>query len=384
VTFFAERASDPRRTGSTIPARCDNGMTMIEVLVAVILLGIGGAATMTALGASISGTTTLETKIAGLAMIETAASGLTRKVEPCNAAAYQFAARAAVPKTGWGSSALGSSDNMTATVACGAAFDVVTLTYTAPNGRGSHNLRLTLGGPTMSSTAVGGGAGTPAPTIGDSTCEFVSLTATPPTVKWQIGQRVLDEDVKLSVQLAGNCGLVRARFSPMNNGAFVYLPLSSSRILVVPGRADSWLEGVANVGFEHELTGWRPMNGPTTTFRAFVVDQCVLSSVSTTPSTVTLDESGKLTASVAVTAAASGSCDGLTWNAATGIGDARAGGALTWDGATTVTGSVTGGSTSEIWAVGPKSLDIVDRHGNLIGTAAVEMVRAATVEMVQP
>jgi hypothetical protein len=106
--------------------------------------------------------------------------------------------------------------------------------------------------------------------------------------------------------------------------------------------------------------------------------------VSTTPSTVTLDESGKLTASVAVTAAASGSCDGLTWNAATGIGDARAGGALTWDGATTVTGSVTGGSTSEIWAVGPKSLDIVDRHGNLIGTAAVEMVRAATVEMVQP
>jgi prepilin-type N-terminal cleavage/methylation domain-containing protein len=365
------RSNVSATTGSSTPTVVDRGVSLIEVLVAVVLLGIGGAATMTALGASIRGSSTFETKIAGLAVIETVASGLSETVEPCTDAAYQAAARAAIPATGWGSSAFGSPDNITASVVCGAAFHVVTLTYMAPNDRGSSELRLTLGGPTVSSTTPGGTGDTP-PTIGDTTCEVVSLTAAPPTMTWYT-DRVLDEDVTVSVQLAGNCAEVRARFSPMNDGTFLYLPVSDSGVLLIPGRVDIWLEGVANARFEHELTAWTPMNGGAT-FQAFTVDECVLGSVSVGPSSVTLHESGRLSTSAAVSATASGVCDGLTWSAATGIGESVAGGAVTRTGAL-VTGSVAGDPTGELWAAGPKNLDIIDRHGKVIGTATMDVVQ---------
>lgn len=352
-------------------------MNMIEVLVAVVLLGMGGVATMSALGATIRGSSTFETKIAGLAVIETAASGLTKRVEPCTSAAYQDAARAAIPTTGWGSSAFGSPDNLTASVVCAAAFHVVTLNYTAPNNRGSSTLRLTIGGPTVSFTSTGGGAGGSQPTVGDTTCVFTSLTATPPVMTWYTG-RVLDKDVTMSVQFTGNCGEVKALFTPLNDATPLYLPVSkptgsNSGVLLIPGRANAWMEGTARLRFEHELTGWTPMNGGAT-FPAFVVDQCVLSSVAIAPATVELLPSGRLATSTAVSATASGVCDGLTWTAATGIGAAKASGALTGAG-TAVTGSLPGAPVGDLWAPGTKTVEILDRRNQIIGTATFEVVQ---------
>ncbi len=353
-------------------------MTLIEVLVAVVLLGIGGTATMSALAASIQGSSVFESRIAGLAVLETSASGLTKQVQPCTGAAYQAAARAAIPADSWGTSAFGSPDNMTASVVCDAAFHVVTLTYAAPNARGNSTLRLTLGGPTVSNSAASGGGTSPTPTIGDTTCDVASVSANPATMG-RISDFTLDRDVSISVQLTGNCGLVRARLTLLDGTFFYPDPVSDGKV-IIRGRISKWAAGPAVVRFEHELSGWTPMNGGAT-FPAFTVDECV-TAVTVNPSTVQLDASGQLvtnvtlnaTPSATMLATTSNACSGLTWHAATGAGTTVATGTMTLSGPT-VNGVIAGTPTGTMWAAGTRTVEIRDSFGRTIGSTTLTVAQ---------
>lgn len=74
---IAEVEQPPRRSRRR---RRDEGSSFIELLVSIVLLGIGGLATMTALSVTIQGSDQHKSKIGALAELEGAAAYLTRAV----------------------------------------------------------------------------------------------------------------------------------------------------------------------------------------------------------------------------------------------------------------------------------------------------------------
>lgn len=183
----------------------DRGLSLLEVLVSVVLLGLGGVATMVALGASVRGSSTHEEKVAALATLESAAAVLHEKVEPCSASAYLSVAEAAVTDPWWASSLSVTG------VSCGSDIDELQLSVTSPRGL-VQTLDVVVGGPRVADTPDGGDFDdTNLPIV---SCAVTSLVADPVT-KELSDIRLLTGDVRVEARTTAACsGSLRAVFTP--------------------------------------------------------------------------------------------------------------------------------------------------------------------------
>lgn len=193
------------RKSPSHPDATDRGVSLVEVLVAVVLLGIGGAAVMTSLGASIRGSSTHEDKVEALAALETAASMLQHKAEPCTPASYRSLATSAITDPTWASS-------LTVTnLSCGADVDQLRLGVTSPRGL-VQTLDVVIGGPRVADTPGGG-------ELDDTTlpivsCALVSLTVDPATMELS-DSSLLTGDLRIEARTTETCsGSLRAVFDP--------------------------------------------------------------------------------------------------------------------------------------------------------------------------
>lgn len=187
--------------------RADSGVTFIEVLVSVVLLGTVVVAVLASLGVSIRGSVTHEEKVMALSVLESAASGLKIQADPCDESTYRDLARETVEDPGWAArlevSAVDCSDT---------DLHEVTLSVTAPRGL-TQVLEVAVGGPRVADTE---GAGE----FDDSTAPIISCAVTNivanPNEAVLNDEGVLSEDVTLIVTTdnPGCTSALRANFDP--------------------------------------------------------------------------------------------------------------------------------------------------------------------------
>lgn len=186
-------------------SRRDRGVTFIEALVSVVLLGTAVVAVLAALGSLIRGSVTHEEKVRALSVLESASAGLQRQADPCTDAAYTVLARAAVLDTEWANS-LEVED-----LVCGSALHEMRLTVEGPRGL-REQLDVTVGGPRVVATDDDDPVdGTPTTILN---CLATGIQAVPATAELtDLG--LLPADVLLEVTTDAECsGTLRALFTP--------------------------------------------------------------------------------------------------------------------------------------------------------------------------
>lgn len=178
----------------------DRGMSLVEVLIAIILLAIGGTAVMVGLNVSIRGSEEHELRMVALAELSATSSYLaTLKVEDCGDYSAAVAARPQtlnVPRVSISISGLACTGDNT--------LRTVTLRATSNDGRADETLTLKHGGPTIlyqgepdDGSGGGGGGG------GGLQCEWGSVSVTPTEVK--LKAQALTQSVSVSVPYTGDC-----------------------------------------------------------------------------------------------------------------------------------------------------------------------------------
>lgn len=191
-TQFAPTASAP------VKGRRDAGMTLVEILVAIILLGVGGTAVLVGLNVSIRGSEQHELRMVALAELSAASSYLaTVKVDNCADYAAVVAAR---PKT----LNVPRISISVVGVQCpaGNVVRTITLRATSNDGRADETLTVLHGAPTIlyqgvpdDGSGTGGG--------GVSTCVWGTVSVTPTEVK--LKALALTQPVSVSVPYTGDC-----------------------------------------------------------------------------------------------------------------------------------------------------------------------------------
>ena len=191
-------------------ARRDGGVTFIEILVAVVLLGTVVVAVLAALTASIRGSVAHDEKIRALAVLEAGSAALVH-TEVCDAAVvanYRTAARGGVVDAGW------STRLDVVSVDCVSDPDLheVTLSVTKPRG-GVESLEVTVGGPRVGPADVDGVLDVDPPT--EVSCAATSLVASPSPVALA-DSGVLSQQITVTATTDAVCegGILWARFSP--------------------------------------------------------------------------------------------------------------------------------------------------------------------------
>lgn len=183
----------------------DRGVSLIEVLIAIVLLGVGGVATMSALGMSIRGSSTHEDKVGALAALESAAAVLREQVTPRTAEAYRSAGAEAISDPEFAATLTVSG------LVCGDVLDELQLGVTSVRGL-VQTLDVTAGGPRVADTPGGGQLDDTALPI--VYCSVTSVSAAPVTMELSdIG--LLTDDVRVEARTSEVCsGSLRAVFTP--------------------------------------------------------------------------------------------------------------------------------------------------------------------------
>ena len=213
VTHHSARRWSARRSA----ARGDVGMSLIEVLVAVVLLGTAGVGTLTALHASVRGSTNHEARAVALAELSAAASYLSSvRVESCADYARVLAERPATLATPRATVTLVS-------VSCpeDSTLREITLRATDQAGRADETLTIVHGGPTVVYEGVPDATTTTLPAVTTTTVVGATTTTTtaPPTTvaECQFGTvnvnptevivkgNKLSQTVTVTVSFSGDC-----------------------------------------------------------------------------------------------------------------------------------------------------------------------------------
>lgn len=187
-TQFARRAK----------AGTDLGMTLVEVLVAIILLAVGGTAVMVGLNVSIRGSEKHELRMVALAELSATSSYLaTVKVIDCSTYPAVVAARPQTLNVPRVAISITSIDCV-----AGNVVRTVTLRATSNDGRVDESMVVKHGAPTILYQGVpddgsGGGGGN------GSTCSWGSVSVTPTEVK--LKAQALTQTVFVSVPYTGDC-----------------------------------------------------------------------------------------------------------------------------------------------------------------------------------
>lgn len=352
----------------------DRGVTLVEVLVTVVLLGTSVVAVIAGLGATIRGSATYENKTVTTAITESASSAVVRFDPDC---AYASTIPDSLPDDGWASSVGTSGGTVAVSADCSDPdLHVVTISVVAPSGELTSSLVVTTGGPSVPPPVLP--APPPPGTVGDSTCRILSVVPDPPEMTWERSgdplldpvSEQLDGDVTLTVTTAGTCGSIDATFQGRPNGIVANLdPLTPNRrTVILLGRTPpAWDPGPVAVQFRHYIgPGGAPviMNGGDS-FLAFNLRECVVDGVEVSPSAVAMigPEDPRLAQDVRVQMNARGSCDDLTVMVA---GDGDAFGPVAVDPSVGVT---VPGPSGPAWVPGTKSVTVTDRFGAVRASA---------------
>lgn len=211
---------DTHNTGTESPRPStgrlrDAGMSLIEVLVAITLLGTAGVATLTALHASVRGSTNHEARSVALAELSAAASYLASvRVASCDDYAAVLAARPETLATPRATVTLVSVD-----CPAGETLRRVTLRATDQQGRAEETLTIVHGGPTViyegvpdastttvpsvTTTTVVGATTTTSTTVPVTACRFLNVAVNPTEVVVKANK--LSQSLTVTMSFEGNC-----------------------------------------------------------------------------------------------------------------------------------------------------------------------------------
>lgn len=188
-----------------VSSRRDRGTTFLEVLVATVLLGLAGVATMTALSVSIQGSDQHKSKVGALAELEGAGAYLARESNTTNCTTSP---NISMYETILASRPGTRNDGVTVTVDavdCTSGLPLVSLTATHVKGNATESLDVTVGGISVVKNGNGsGGLGGP----GAGSCTWGTASATPVSVNKQ-GSK-LRESVTIRLAYTNNCSLAAA------------------------------------------------------------------------------------------------------------------------------------------------------------------------------
>jgi prepilin-type N-terminal cleavage/methylation domain-containing protein len=180
----------------------DRGMSLVEVLIAIILLAIGGTAVMVGLNVSIRGSEGHELRMVALAELSATSSYLaTVKVENCGDYAAAVASRPQtlnVPRVSISITGLQCTGDSTVRT--------ITLKASSNDGRADETLTLKHGAPTIlyqGQPAAGWGGGGGGGGGGGIQCTWGSVSVTPTEVKLRAQE--LTQPVSVSVPYTGDC-----------------------------------------------------------------------------------------------------------------------------------------------------------------------------------
>lgn len=237
----------------------DPGITLVEILVAVVLMGTAIVAVLAALGTSIRGSATFEKRVTGLSVIETASAAVTERQRTCGE--YQDVARDAVAIAG-----VGDPDGLTISGAdCSGPLHRVPIAYVDPATGTPSSLVVTVSEFRTDPEPFGGddsGVG------GSDACTITAVSPSPPTMGWwpeaivdPAGPQraVLDQDVVVSVATHPDCGQLRAVLGGSPPIATVEMSKlgANNHVFVVNGRDRSWPLGPVAATYEQRRsTGW--------------------------------------------------------------------------------------------------------------------------------
>lgn len=194
------------RSGETPPEPVtDEGLSLIEVLVSVVLLGLGGVAVLGGLGASLRGSAAHETKIEALAALESAAASLRHQVDPCTAEGYRSMAASGIADPRWSASLTVES------LDCSTDLHQLRLAVTSEGGL-TQTLDLAVGGPRVAD--VPGQGELDDADLPVVSCVVTNLTAVPPVIELT-DSSLLSGDVRIEALTDTTCsGSLRAVFTP--------------------------------------------------------------------------------------------------------------------------------------------------------------------------
>lgn len=239
--------------------RTDVGMSLIEVLVAIVLLGTAGVAMLTALNASVRGSTNHEARAVALAELSAAASYLSSvRVESCADYAQVLAERPATLATPRATVSLVS-------VNCpeGQLLREVTLRATDQVGRAEETITLVLGGPTVIYEGIPDATTTTLPAVTTTTVVGATTTTTtaPPTTvaacQWGtvsvnpteavVRGNKLSQALTVAVSFSGDCS-GRSLTATVTNGP------ASGDVLV---HTMSQIDGLYTTAFGVDERNWK-------------------------------------------------------------------------------------------------------------------------------
>lgn len=235
----------------------DAGMSLIEVLVAIVLLGTAGVATLTALHASVRGSTNHEARSVALAELSAAASYLASvRVPSCDDYAAVLAAR---PET----LAMPRATVTLVSVDCppGETLRRVTLRATDQQGRAEETVTIVHGGPTViyegvpdastttvpsvTTTTVVGATTTTSTTLPVTACNFLNVAVNP--TEAVVKANKLSQSLTVTVSFEGDCS-GRTLTASVTNGP------SAGDVLT---RTMSELDGLYTAAFAADERNWK-------------------------------------------------------------------------------------------------------------------------------
>jgi prepilin-type N-terminal cleavage/methylation domain-containing protein len=187
----------------------DEGFTFVEVLVAIVLIGIATVGTMTALQVSLRGSDQHRSRVSALADLQSAGAYLAREghsvVCPGATAAEVEDLLADMP----GSRNTGITVVVNGAPNCASGLPRVSLVATHQNGRARESLDVVIGGITVLSPGGGSGGGGPGP--GPCTWGQVSLGVTYPLTASGNGVNAkLNQSLPVKLSYTGDCSSVPA------------------------------------------------------------------------------------------------------------------------------------------------------------------------------
>lgn len=257
-----------------VPSRRDRGVSFLEVLVTVVLLGLAGVATLTALTTSIRGSDQHKSKVAALSELQGAGAYLQREANELDCATETeptpqfYADKLAGAVSGTPERPGARNEGVTVSVAsvdCSTGLPVVSLRADHSKGNATEELDVVVGG--VSVDKPGTGTGGPAGPGGDP-CSFQDATATPIEVN-KVGNGI-SQTVTIRLQYTGDCSSASASaflsqsgnnppsvtLSPMTDSGSGYFEAT------LPTNAVNWKKEIVNV----TITASSPSATRTTTF----------------------------------------------------------------------------------------------------------------------
>lgn len=246
---FAMRRDESRGTPRSTATR-DSGLSLIEVLVSVVLMGIGVVVVLGALGASIRGSSVHQDKIAALAALESASAAITVQQDPCTVDAYETAAKSTLDPA-W-------ADRLVVhdLSGCGTDLHHVLLGVTAPGGL-DQTLSVSVGGPRVADWDGGSAFDSGEEEV--VSCAVTNLIATPDTMEVQAfaNEGLLANNVTVTVHTDAVCsGTLRAYFTPPPvdpAGVEWAPPVDSDNEIVLPKESFTWSVGTVGLEIVQEI-----------------------------------------------------------------------------------------------------------------------------------